>query len=116
MINVQKTLAREVGNFFHNAWETLINAVAGKWGDVKVVINGKTDKVLVVKSSFWHAYEFQAEGNEANFVVGDEDVSSLSAIMIDKDTGLATTLAGQTKLSLPTTSGKSYFVVVFGRL
>lgn len=117
MINVQKTLAREVGEFFNNAWELLINAIAGKWGGLKVVVNGeKLDEVVALKSTFWHAYEFKAEGAEATFVVGEDNVSSLSAIVIDKSTGLATTFVGKTKLSFNTQAGNSYFVVVFGRL
>lgn len=117
MINIQKTLAREVGDFFNNAWELLINAIAGKWGKLKVVINNdKLDEAVSLKSTFWHTYEVEGTGEDATFTVGEDNISSLSAIVIDKDTGLATTFVGQTKLSFTTTAGKSYFVVVFGRL
>lgn len=116
MIVVHSDLARETGSFFKVAWETLVNAVAGKWGELKAIIpGGKRTSVRVAKGTFTHAFHLVWDGNGGSYSV-DEAGAELMVLVIDEQAGTTKCFEGKGKVEISDAleAQKSYFVVVFG--
>lgn len=115
MINIQKALSRETGSFFKVAWELVINAIAGKWGEVKAILpSGKKEVVRVAKGNFTHF--FKLEDYQGSEYIIEESGASLLAIVVDEQANTTRCYEGVGKINLPLTLGKTYFIVVFGVL
>lgn len=117
MISVQTALVKEVGDFFHNAWETVINAIAGKWGDVLIIgPDGKLVKAIVAKGAFSTACEFTADSATATVTVTEHPVERFTVIAVRKDTGsvvCATSIGSE--VSFAVEPGKEYLLFMNGQ-
>ena len=117
MISVQTALVKEVGDFFHNAWETVINAIAGKWGDVLIIgPDGKLVKATVVKGAFSTACAFTADGPTATVTVTEHPVERFTVLAVRKDTGevVAETSIGS-EINISVVDGKEYLLFMNGQ-
>ena len=116
MTNIHSDLAKETGSFFKIAWELLINAVCGKWGELKAILpNGDKAVTRVKKGTFTHCFKIENwEGGSATYTIDERGADLMAMVIADDGTTKCFEGVGKVEITSALEAQKSYFVVVFG--
>ena len=116
MINIHSDLSKETGSFFKIAWELLINAVCGKWGEAKVLLpDGRKAVTRVKKGTFTHCFKIEDwQGGDATYTIDERGAELMAMVIADDGTTKCFEGRGKVEISSALEAQKSYFVVVFG--